>query len=143
MTDATSRTPREPNEPLKPSEPLEPREPQDGAPRAPNPVVLVDARGLRCPLPVLRLAQALDSVPVGTHVRLLATDPAAQTDVAAFARIRGMTLVSRTDEGDHTAYVVGRLSATTQATASATPPRADAGMPPAAPPGRPTKPGAE
>ncbi len=73
-------------------------------------VVLVDARGVRCPLPVLRLARALVDAPVGVRVRLLATDPAARTDVAAFCRIRGLDLLAVQEEGDHTAYLVGPVT---------------------------------
>ncbi len=74
-----------------------------GADREP---LLVDARGLRCPLPVLRLAQALQRLPEGGRVRLLATDPAARTDVPAFCRLRGLHLADVAPEGDHTAYLV-------------------------------------
>ena len=109
--------------------------------------VTVDARGLRCPLPVLRLAQAIAREPVGTAVRLLATDPAARTDVPAFVRMRGLTLlevvdvVAEADGGEHTAYVVCGLSATqSEAAPPAHPPTAP-GMPPAAPPWPLTTPG--
>lgn len=74
----------------------------------------VDARGLRCPLPVIRLAAALADVPPGGLVRLLATDPAAETDVPAFCRLREVALVDvaeRADEeGGHTAYLVRQVS---------------------------------
>jgi tRNA 2-thiouridine synthesizing protein A len=53
----------------------------------------VDARGLRCPLPVVRLAAAARDLPAGTRVSVLATDPAAQHDVPAWARLRGHTMV--------------------------------------------------
>ena len=53
--------------------------------------VVVDARGLRCPLPVIRLAARAKELPAGTVVTLLATDPAARHDVPAWARLRGHT----------------------------------------------------
>ena len=49
----------------------------------------VDARGLRCPLPVIRLAQAAKALPAGSRVAVLATDPAARIDVGAWSRMRG------------------------------------------------------
>lgn len=52
----------------------------------------VNARGLRCPIPVIRLGAALRDLSPGSTVRLLATDPAARTDVAAFCRMRGHRL---------------------------------------------------
>ncbi|MBZ6377046.1 hypothetical protein B5C34_06910 [Pacificimonas flava] len=47
--------------------------------------VTVDARGLRCPMPVLRLARILREHPQTGRVHLLADDPAAARDVPAFA----------------------------------------------------------
>ena len=54
----------------------------------------VDARGLLCPIPILRLARALSRRPEGTVVLLLATDPAAPGDVAAFCREQGHELIA-------------------------------------------------
>lgn len=51
--------------------------------------VLVDARGLRCPLPVIRLAAAARDLPAGTELTVLSTDPAARLDVPAWCRMRG------------------------------------------------------
>ena len=55
--------------------------------------LIVDARGLRCPLPVLRLRKLADGHR-GT-VELLTDDPAAEADVPAFARERGWRVVER------------------------------------------------
>ncbi|HET8716856.1 MAG TPA: sulfurtransferase TusA family protein [Nocardioidaceae bacterium] len=49
----------------------------------------LDCRGLRCPLPVIRLANAIGDVPVGGVVAVVATDEAARTDVPAWCRMRG------------------------------------------------------
>jgi tRNA 2-thiouridine synthesizing protein A len=54
----------------------------------PEPTV-VDARGLRCPLPVIRLAQAAADLPGGSVLVLLATDVATRHDVPAWVRMRG------------------------------------------------------
>jgi len=59
----------------------------------------IDARGLLCPLPVLRLARALRRAPFGTVALLLATDPAAAADVEAFCHEGGDTLLSTEQEG--------------------------------------------
>ena len=45
----------------------------------------VDARGHRCPVPTLRLRRALEGLPAGAVVRLLADDPMAKVDVPHFA----------------------------------------------------------
>jgi tRNA 2-thiouridine synthesizing protein A len=48
----------------------------------------VDARGLRCPLPVIRLAEAARDAPAGTRIVVLANDPAARHDIPAWCRLR-------------------------------------------------------
>lgn len=60
----------------------------------------VDARGLRCPAPVLRAAAAARAVPAGTLLRVTATDPAAAVDLPAWARMRGHVLVTCVRDGD-------------------------------------------
>ncbi len=57
----------------------------------------VDARGLRCPLPVLRLRKMAEGR-TGL-IELLSDDPAAEADVPAFVREKQWELVSRTVEG--------------------------------------------
>ncbi|MEP6632480.1 MAG: sulfurtransferase TusA family protein [Lapillicoccus sp.] len=74
---------------------------------ASRPVVL-DARGLRCPLPVIRLGALLRDLEPGVEVLLLATDPAARSDVAAFCRMRGHELVRVDDGPGEAAYLVRR-----------------------------------
>ena len=66
----------------------------------------VDARGLFCPLPVLRLARALKSAPAGTVAHLLSTDPVSVQDVAVFCHDLGHTLLETRREGDLFAFRV-------------------------------------
>ena len=54
-------------------------------------VVQVDARGMRCPLPVLRLARALREHPEAAAFHVVADDPAAARDVPAFAAEQGLS----------------------------------------------------
>ncbi|MCB7135508.1 sulfurtransferase TusA family protein [Cellulosimicrobium marinum] len=54
---------------------------------------VVDARGLRCPLPVIRLAAAARDREAGTRLTVWSTDPAARLDVPAWARMRGHRVV--------------------------------------------------
>ncbi len=51
--------------------------------------IIVDARGLNCPLPVLRLRKRLKGLAAGAAVELLATDRAALRDVPAFCASHG------------------------------------------------------
>ena len=55
--------------------------------------VRVDARGLRCPLPIIRLAAAARLALPGTVVTVLSTDPAAEPDIAAWCRMRNAELL--------------------------------------------------
>lgn len=51
--------------------------------------LVLDCMGLKCPLPIIRLAQRIGDVPVGGVVRVLADDPAAANDVPAWCRMKG------------------------------------------------------
>lgn len=51
--------------------------------------LVVDARGLRCPAPVIELARATRTAPAGTVVAVWWTDPAARLDIPAWAGMRG------------------------------------------------------
>lgn len=61
----------------------------------------VDARGLNCPLPILRAKKALAEMQPGQVLHVLATDPGSSKDFAAFARQTGNELVSQTDLPDN------------------------------------------
>lgn len=69
----------------------------------------IDARGLLCPLPVLRLRKRLLGQPPGTRVTLLATDRAALIDVPHFCAESGHVLISvRETAPGQTEYTVER-----------------------------------
>lgn len=68
----------------------------------------VDARGLNCPLPILRARKALAEIPVGGALEVLSTDPGSMADFAAFARQTGNELVSSEQRADHFRYVIRR-----------------------------------
>jgi tRNA 2-thiouridine synthesizing protein A len=55
--------------------------------------VIVDTRGLLCPLPIIRLAAATRAAEAGTEITVLWTDPAARHDIGAWARMRGHTVI--------------------------------------------------
>jgi len=58
-----------------------------------NVALTIDARGRRCPLPILDLAKRIGEVEVGDVVSVLADDPAAAADVPAWCRMRGQEYV--------------------------------------------------
>jgi tRNA 2-thiouridine synthesizing protein A len=54
----------------------------------------LDCRGTLCPMPIIRLRQAIDEIADGAVIRVLATDPASANDMPAFARNTGHELLS-------------------------------------------------
>ncbi|GGL22445.1 sulfurtransferase TusA family protein [Phycicoccus endophyticus] len=60
---------------------------------------VVDARGTRCPVPVVLAARAAAPLSPGEVLVLLADDPVAVTDVPAWAWLRGHTVTAREEEG--------------------------------------------
>lgn len=69
---------------------------------------IVDARGLLCPLPVLRLRKRLMAAPVGARLVLLADDPAAAVDVPYFCAEGGHRLVGQETDGTLRRFTVER-----------------------------------
>ena len=68
----------------------------------------VDARGLYCPLPILKAKKALAELQSGQLLKVLSTDGGAVRDFQAFAKQTGNELVEQTTEGDTTAHVLRR-----------------------------------
>jgi len=69
----------------------------------------LDARGLTCPLPILKAKKAIGELPVGGTLEVLSTDPGAREDFQAFCRTTGHTLVQES-ETDGVLTVVLRRS---------------------------------
>lgn len=57
----------------------------------------LDARGLNCPLPILKVKKALNAMHSGQIVRVLATDPGAVKDFEAFAEQTGNMLLESSE----------------------------------------------
>ena len=75
----------------------------------PDPVdAHVDARGLSCPLPILRAKKALATLQSGQVLRVEATDPGSKQDFSAFARQTGNALLAQVDDGDVTVFYLRR-----------------------------------
>ena len=60
----------------------------------------LDARGLNCPLPILKTKKALAEMASGDVLRVQATDPGSVRDFQAFAKQTGNELVQQEKEGD-------------------------------------------
>ncbi len=57
----------------------------------------LDARGLNCPLPILRSKKALTDMQPGETLKIVATDPGSMKDFQAFAKQTGHELVYATE----------------------------------------------
>jgi tRNA 2-thiouridine synthesizing protein A len=68
----------------------------------------LDAKGLNCPLPILRAKKALQTLAPGGTLEVLATDPGAVKDFEAFCRTTGNELVESTSEGKILRFLIRR-----------------------------------
>jgi len=59
----------------------------------------VDARGLNCPMPIVKTAQAVKGMTSGQTVEVLATDAGAVKDFAAWSKTTGNEMVEQTTDG--------------------------------------------
>ena len=60
---------------------------------------VLDAKGLNCPLPILKAKKALKEVPSGGTLEIVATDPGSVADFEAFCRTTGNELLESSSEG--------------------------------------------
>jgi tRNA 2-thiouridine synthesizing protein A len=60
-----------------------------------TPEQTLDARGLKCPMPVVRTSQEIKKIEVGGVLELLATDPGSVADMIAWCKSTGNELLSR------------------------------------------------
>ena len=58
---------------------------------------VLDAKGLNCPLPILKAKKALKTVPAGGTLEILSTDAGSVADFAAFCRTTGNELVEQAE----------------------------------------------
>jgi tRNA 2-thiouridine synthesizing protein A len=68
----------------------------------------VDARGLSCPMPIVRTAQAIKTIASGSFIEVLATDAGSTKDMAAWCRATGNELVEQTSDGAVYRFVIRR-----------------------------------
>jgi Predicted redox protein, regulator of disulfide bond formation len=66
----------------------------------------LDARGLNCPLPILRTKKKISELTAGETLKVLATDPGSVKDMEAFCRQTGNELVMSMQESDCFTFVV-------------------------------------
>ncbi|MEM0373513.1 MAG: sulfurtransferase TusA family protein [Sulfolobaceae archaeon] len=69
----------------------------------------LDLRGMYCPGPVLETAKAIKQVNIGDVIEVLATDPAAEPDLQAWARRTGQEIVDIKKEGEVIRVLIRRV----------------------------------
>jgi len=68
--------------------------------------LLIDCRRLLCPMPVIRVQDAVEKLPNGSLVEAVCTDPGALVDIPAWSRINGHRLIETRSEGGEYFVVV-------------------------------------
>lgn len=66
----------------------------------------LDARGLNCPLPILRTRKSLNALQSGETLKVVATDPGSLKDMAAFCTQTGHALLSSRQQGDDYEFLI-------------------------------------
>ncbi len=66
----------------------------------------LDARGLNCPLPILRAKKSLNELTTGEVLKIVATDPGSVKDFAAFAKQTGNELLSSAEAGGEYTFFI-------------------------------------
>lgn len=69
----------------------------------------LDARGLNCPLPILRAKKALAEIASGQVLRILATDQGSVKDFAAFANQTGNELLTTAEAGGEFTFFMKKV----------------------------------
>ena len=69
-------------------------------------ITLVDASGLKCPLPVLKARKALQSLTDGDKLRVISTDPASPLDFKHFCNSKGHSLISVEEKEESFEFVI-------------------------------------
>lgn len=71
---------------------------------------VLDAKGLNCPLPIVKAKKALNQIPPGGVLQILATDPGSKADFEAFCRATGNELVEASEEDGVYTYLIKRAA---------------------------------
>lgn len=69
---------------------------------------VLDLKGLLCPLPIVKMAQAIKEIEMGQTIEATATDPGVMADIPAWARSTGQELVLLEKENGQFRFVVRR-----------------------------------
>lgn len=71
--------------------------------------LVLDLKGLLCPMPVVKMAKAIKQIEVGQTIEAFATDPGVMADIPAWARSTGNELLTMEKQDRNFRFVVRRL----------------------------------
>ncbi|HEX4938774.1 MAG TPA: sulfurtransferase TusA family protein [Candidatus Kapabacteria bacterium] len=71
-----------------------------------NDIIQLDARGLQCPLPLLKLKQQLNRMLPGQQIRIMTTDPGSVRDFSAFAAQAGHRLLQSGEQAGEFQFLI-------------------------------------
>lgn len=74
-----------------------------------NEDTVIDCKGLNCPMPVLKVKKAVDSLQIGQVLKVEATDPGTKADMPAWAKRTGNEILSMTEEGSTLIFYVKKM----------------------------------
>ena len=69
-------------------------------------MIELDARGLLCPLPVLKLRKLINSIKQKDKIKLIPDDPAAVVDVPHFCNEQGHLILKSYKENDYNLFII-------------------------------------
>lgn len=76
---------------------------------------LVDARNLLCPMPVIRVSQAISDLQSGQTLRVVCTDPGVKFDIPAWVRVHGHRIadsnIEQAQSGEEIYFVIEKSGA--------------------------------
>ncbi len=67
---------------------------------------ILDAKGLNCPMPLIRTRLALKDVPIGEALKVMATDPTSYISIRLFCETTGQEFVSAEEDNGVSTYVI-------------------------------------
>ena len=98
------------------SQPEPPENAEDQAPKGPDSealqnVTLLDVKGLKCPMPLLKAKKALNELDPGALLRVIATDPGSERDFETFSAQSGHALLEFERRQDEFVYLLRKKDA--------------------------------
>lgn len=75
-------------------------------------MIEVNARRLLCPMPVIRLQDAIESIADNEQVQIICTDPGVLNDIPAWSRINGHKIIDSKQDDDEYIFVVQKIAET-------------------------------